>query len=136
LAHISRQLRDAVRARAGGKCEYCRVPEAFYQEPFWIDHIIAEQHGGQTIFENLAFACMRCNRHKGPNLSGRDPLTDSVAILFNPRTDVWHDHFKWLGPMLTGKTPGGRATIIVLDINNRFRVATRSALIEEGVFPE
>ena len=38
--------------------------------PFQIDTIIAEQHAGQTVFENLALDCPNCNRYKGPNIAG------------------------------------------------------------------
>ena len=50
-----------VRRRAGDCCEYCRLPEAFSAAPFEIDHIIAEQHGGQTVPANLALACFAWN---------------------------------------------------------------------------
>jgi hypothetical protein len=54
-------------------------------EPFHLEHIIAKQHGGETKADNLAWACHRCNRHKGPNLSGIDPETQEIVQLFNPR---------------------------------------------------
>lgn len=54
-----------------------------------MEHIIARQHGGQTILDNLAWACHRCNRRKGPNLTGIDPSTHEIAPLFHPRRDVW-----------------------------------------------
>jgi len=38
-------------------------------------------------------------------------------------------------PYLVGKTEIGKVTIDVLAINLRYRVAIRSALIEEGIFP-
>ena len=49
-------LRARVRAAGVGRCEYCRLPESASILPFEIEHIIAEKHGGQTVFENLAFA--------------------------------------------------------------------------------
>ena len=36
-----------VRARAGYRCEYCHFPEAIAELPFQLDHIIAQQHGGE-----------------------------------------------------------------------------------------
>jgi hypothetical protein len=45
------------------------------------------------------------------------------------------DHFAWNRPYLVGKTAIGKVTIEVLAINLRYRVAIRTALIEEGVFP-
>jgi hypothetical protein len=102
---------------------------------FEIDHIIAEKHRGRTEADNLALACFACNNHKGPNLSGIDPLTQATTPLFHPRQQNWRDHFCYDGPMLRGLTPIGRATVIVLEINLPYRVSHRSALVEEGVFP-
>jgi 5-methylcytosine-specific restriction endonuclease McrA len=41
-----------------------------------IDHIIARQHGSRTELDNLALACVHCNRFKGPNVAGLDPDTN------------------------------------------------------------
>lgn len=128
-------LQDAVRKRAGGYCEYCRIPEWAVRLPFQIDHIIAEQHGGPSRLSNLANCCLACNKHKGPNIAGIDPTTRKLVPLFNPRRHKWSRHFLWNGPYLRGKTGIGRATIAVLDINDPFRVVLRNTLTEEGVFP-
>ena len=45
---MNRELRERVWTRAGGCCEYCRMPQAFDLLPFELDHIIAEQHHGET----------------------------------------------------------------------------------------
>jgi hypothetical protein len=116
-------------------CEYCHALQAFYPERFQIDHIIAKQHGGATSLQNLALCCLECNRRKGPNLSGIDPSTNILAHLFDPRRDIWNEHFRWDGPVLLGLTPKGRATVAVLDVNRRPRVLVRETLILEGVFP-
>jgi hypothetical protein len=128
-------LADFVRERANDCCEYCRLPQAFCPDRFQFDHIIAEQHGGQTRASNLALACLADNNHKGPNLAGIDPKTGKRVWLFNPRRQKWLRHFRWRGPVLIGRTPVGRATIAVLAINLPHRVAQRAALITEGVFP-
>jgi hypothetical protein len=75
---ISNALRDLVRNRAGNRCEYCLLPEAFLV-PHEPDHVIASQHGGPTSSENLALACFDCNRRKGPNISSVDPWTLTLA---------------------------------------------------------
>lgn len=124
------ELEHQVRARAGYRCEYCRFPEGLAELPFQLDHIIARQHGGQTEPSNLALACCYCNRHKGPNLAGVDPLTNCLARLFSPRSDLWEQHFEWNGPVLVGRTPEGRATIATLCINRADRVAVRRVLAE------
>jgi 5-methylcytosine-specific restriction endonuclease McrA len=51
--------------RADGRCEYCRMPQAFDESPFEIDHIIARKHGGATVQGNLALSCFHDNSHKG-----------------------------------------------------------------------
>lgn len=61
-----------VRVRAGNRCEYCKVPAESSEFTFPVDHIIAQQHGGETTNENLALSCPHDNFHKGPNIAGRD----------------------------------------------------------------
>jgi hypothetical protein len=102
---------------------------------FPVDHIIARQHGGLTVLENLAFACLHCNPHKGPNIAGTDPNTSELVRLFHPRTDQWNGHFKWMGAALAGSTAIGRATIHVLSINDPDFLAVREALIREREIP-
>jgi 5-methylcytosine-specific restriction endonuclease McrA len=131
---MERRLKEEVRRRAGGRCEYCRFPERFAELRFQVDHIIPEQHGGPTSPDNLALSCLRCNKYKGPNLAGLDPVTGEMVRLFDPRRDAWHEHFTWEGPNLVGLTPVGRATIQVLQINRMDAVLVREALMEEGVW--
>lgn len=132
---MDQSVRESVRGRAGSCCEYCRVAQQFDPRPFQIDHIIAQQHGGSGALTNLALACYSCNKHKGPNIAGLDHLTRQTVRLFNPRTDDWHAHFRWVGPRLAGLTSIGRVTIDVLQLNRTHRVAFRLALLDEGVFP-
>jgi len=128
------QRRD-VWQRARGCCEYCRLPQHVTVLPHQIDHIVARKHGGQTTLANLCLACYRCNSHKGPNVAGVDPQTGEITRLFDPRQDRWEEHFRWEGPTLVGRTPIGRVTIAVLEINSPERLAHRRLLIAEGVFP-
>lgn len=93
---------------------------------FQVDHVIAEKHGGPLLAENLAWACYRCNSHKGPNLSGWDKKS-GVVRLFNPRTDRWETHFRWAGARLVGKTMIGRATVRVLCSNRPETVELRES---------
>jgi len=92
---MDKTLEQEVRRRARERCEYCLMPEAFSSLKHVIDHIIARQHEGQTITENLALCCGRCNRYKGPNIAGIDPTTGQLVRLFNPRSDEWTVHFRW-----------------------------------------
>lgn len=123
---------QAVRARADNRCEYCRLPQAGSRLTFWIDHIVARQHAGSDDLENLALACGVCNRRKGPNLGGVDPVTRQRAWLFNPRTDVWQQHFEWREVRIAGTTSVGRATVAVLAMNHPVQLVVRAALLSEG----
>ncbi len=130
---MNRALRNQVRALAGGCCDYCRMPAEWDPLPFQFDHIIAQQHGGATIVDNLAWSCLHCNKHKGPNIASIDPLTGQLAPLFHPRQQSWERHFIWNGAILVGRTRGARATIRVLAMNDPDFAAFRSELMEEGV---
>ena len=78
-----------VRERAGNTCEYCRLHQD--DSPLAVlhnEHIIPKIHGGTDDLDNLALACIDCNLHKGPNLTGIDPATGTVTELFHPRQHV------------------------------------------------
>jgi hypothetical protein len=84
--------------------------------------------------DNLAWSCLRCNKHKGPNLSGIDPATGQMVRLFHPRRDRWAEHFAGEATKLLGITPEGRTTVAVLQINRTDAVLVREALMEEGIY--
>lgn len=128
-------LRDFVRQRASNRCEYCRLRQRHTPLfTFHIEHIHAKQHGGTDDPLNLALACNRCNRAKGPNLSSFDPATGQMVRLFNPRTDTWEAHFVFQGAVIVGCTPEGRATVELLKMNEAKRLRTRATLIVRGQF--
>ncbi len=133
---MDKDVRERVRERAKNCCEYCGLPQAHAPlAAFHVEHIIVKQHEGGDDDDNLCLACNHCNFHKGPNLSGIDPESGAVVLLFHPRRQKWKRHFQWKGPRLAGRTRSGRATIAVLGINLPERVEIRMALIAEGVFP-
>jgi len=128
-------IREAVRQRAGGRCEYCGLHQnASWLQPFHIEHIVPRKHRGADDMANLALACDHCNLRKGSNLSGLDPDTNKLTRLFNPRTDRWKNHFEADGPHIRGKTDVGRTTEWVLQLNAPERVALRRFLLrlDEG----
>ncbi len=128
-------LTQFVWERAQFCCEYCQIHEDYSRLAFEIDHIVAKKHGGLTNEDNLALTCFYCNRFKGPNIAGIDPRSRRVVTLFNPRRQKWQRHFRWDGPVLIGRTPVGRATVAVLNINDPEAVAMRGALIDAALFP-
>ena len=126
-----------VRQRAGDCCEYCHLPQdATPFITFHIEHVIAKQHTPDdenlNDLKRLALACDRCNLFKGPNLSSIDPNSGEIVNLFNPRTDNWNDHFAVLGAKIIGRTPTGRATARLLNMNDRRRVDLREQWLDEG----
>lgn len=117
-----------VRRRAADRCEYCQLHQN--NSPLaalHVEHIIPKKHGGTDDLDNLALACIDCNLHKGPNLTGIDPLTSEITTLFHPRQHQWNEHFEWSGIYIIGKTPVGRTTIGVLNVNSDDQLALRSS---------
>ena len=120
--------RDAVRRRARNRCEYCLLEQRDSDLRHHIEHIVAKQHGGSDHADNLALACHRCNLHKGPNLSGIDPITGDLVQLFHPRHESWRDHFQIQGARIEGRTQVGRAAVAVLAMNDARRLELRAEL--------
>jgi hypothetical protein len=119
--------KQLVRQRADNRCEYCRLHQD--QSPLaalQIEHIIPKKHRGTDHPDNLALACIDCNLAKGSNLAGRDPDTNQLTPLFNPRTERWADHFERQGASIVGKTPVGRTTVAVLNMNSEDQLQLRA----------
>ena len=128
-------IKRSVRDRARHRCEYCRLPQA--AQPyvtFHIEHVLPRKHGGSDDPSNLALACERCNAFKGTDLSGIDPDTGQVERLFDPRTQVWADHFELRGALILGRTSTDRATVAVLGMNEDRRVLLRAEILTLGEF--
>jgi 5-methylcytosine-specific restriction endonuclease McrA len=122
-----------VRQRAGGRCEYCYLPEEADELPFHVEHIIARQHGGTDDNANLCWACSRCNLYKGPNIASIDDAVDTIVALFNPRSDEWTTHFEMRDVCIIGRTAVGRATVKLLQMNDSRRVDLRQDLKKRGI---
>jgi hypothetical protein len=122
---VKQQLRREVSERADGLCEYCHYPESETAIRHQIDHVIARQHGGSDDENNLCFCRAVCNRYKGPNLSSVDPKTRAVTTLFNPRKQVWTEHFAFAEERIIGLTAEGRATVFLLRLNEEERLLER-----------
>jgi len=135
--YIGADLRRRVVARANRLCEYCLVHE---EDTFFgceVDHIISQKHGGPTEEDNLALACLICNRNKGSDIASREPATGELVRLFNPRTDRWSDHFRLSedGATIVPLTAIGEATVRILGLNEGDRLLERRALHTAGRFP-
>src|SRR6266478_6577848 len=91
----SAPLRRQVEERARSCCEYCRSPARFATHPFSVEHVVPRSRGGQTTFDNLAYACQGCNNCKYDKTEGEDPLRGANVSLYHPRRQRWRDHFAW-----------------------------------------
>jgi len=124
--------REAVRHRAGGRCEYCRLPDSTMDPAdFHVEHIGARKHGGTDNEDNLAWSCIFCNLYKGPNLASLDPDTGELTRLFNPRQDRWEDHFQFEGASIIGISAIGRTTSWLLEVNSEILRTLRINLMRE-----
>jgi hypothetical protein len=133
VSHIGAALRRLVIERANDRCEYCLLPARVAFVPHEVDHVVAEKHGGETTESNLAYACWRCNRHKGSDLGSFDPTTRQFSLLFHPRNHRWRDHFVLKDAHIEGLTAEGRTTARLLQLNTEERIAERQALEAAGV---
>lgn len=122
---ISAVLKRLVASRAGDRCEYCRIPAQLTLLGMAVDHVIAEKHGGLTDEANLALSCVPCNLHKGTDIASMNPPDTAIVRLFNPRTDKWNEHFRFLDGRIEGLTPEGIVTARLLQFNRPDRVAER-----------
>ena len=83
-----------VALRAGHRCEYCHAPQAVFNLPLEVEHIMPVSRGGDEAAMNWALACRACNLYKATHISGNDPASHAVVRLFHPREEQWEDHFR------------------------------------------
>ena len=123
-----------VHERAAFQCEYCQTGQRVTGQAMHVEHI---KPGGGDDLENLALACATCNLSKARATSAPDPDTGELVPLFNPRTQIWPEHFEWIenGTMLRGLSPVGRASIVRLQMNITRMVGARKVWVRAGEHP-
>ncbi len=134
-SYVGEELRRLVSARAEGLCEYCLIHS---DDTFFgceVDHIVSLKHGGPTTEDNLALACLFCNRRKGTDIASILPGSDLLIPLFNPRKDHWPEHFRLEDAIIHPLTPIGEATVNILHFNVPERILERRVLIASGRYP-
>jgi 5-methylcytosine-specific restriction endonuclease McrA len=126
-----------VAERAAHRCEYCGAPEAIFNFPFEVEHIVPTSRGGADHASNWALSCRACNLHKADHLEASDPQTGTVVPLFHPRQNRWEDHFRveMSTAELVGLTPIGRATVAQLQMNRPAQLAARRQWMRLKIFP-
>jgi hypothetical protein len=133
--HISKATKNLVIARAGHRCEYCRIPAYLSAYDFHIEHIIGIQHGGPSSSNNLAYCCAICNWKKGPNLATILSFGGELIPLFNPRTQSWFEHFQVDDGELIPLSLSAEATIKLLELNLHFKIEERYEITIAGFYP-
>jgi len=135
MSYISAALRRLVLQRAGGYCEYCGLSQEGQEARFHIDHVIPRAAHGETVAENLALACVSCSLRKSARQTAIDPQSGDEVALYNPRRDMWHEHFRWEGVYAVGLTSTGRVTVDALHMNRPLILAIRQEAAALGRHP-
>ena len=104
---LSNSIRQQVRERSDNRCEYCLSHQDYIMGRLQIDHILPIAEGGPDDVENLCLACELCNQSKWKQTNAIDPVTQLIVPLFNPRHQLWEEHFKWddSGTKIVGLSP-------------------------------
>lgn len=132
--YITSELRSIIVDRANHHCEYCLIHR---DDTFFgceVDHIISLKHGGNTEVDNLAYACVFCNRLKGSDI-GSIGETNEFIRFYNPRKDQWNMHFQLESAIIKPLTGIGEVTIRIFGFNKSERILERQALIDIGRYP-
>ncbi len=137
MSNLSETIRQRVRERAGGRCEYCLSHQDYIMGFLQVDRWKPVAKGGADTEDNLCLACELCNQFKWTKTAAIDPETGKMVSLFNPRKQKWQEHFTWSGDgtKIVGITPVGRATVIALKLNSGVAVTVRRNWVRAGWHP-
>ncbi|MFM7904152.1 MAG: HNH endonuclease [Microcystis sp.] len=134
-SYIDRTLRRLVATRADHLCEYCLIQEQDTALGCAVDHIISLKHGGETDADNLAYACVFCNRFKGSDIGSIVWQTREFTRFYHPRWDYWGEHFKLEDALIQPITNIGEVTARILGFNDLPRLLERQLLISKNKYP-
>jgi hypothetical protein len=135
--YIPKNIRIKVAEQAKYRCGYCLTQEEIVGMAMEFDHLVPSSQKGANREENLWLACSTCNDTKNDRTTALDPLTGNEVSLFNPRTQVWKEHFSWSidSERIVGLTPIGRATVFALNLNRVHLVKSRRVWVRAGWHP-
>jgi len=130
---ISPETRLIVASRANRVCEYCLIAEQDAYFRFQVEHIISRKHGGSSEIDNLALACVFCNRYKGSDIASI--VGNQLVRLYHPRNDRWRNHFQLNGVIIEPLSQIAEATIRILQMNHGDQILERLTLKRRGRYP-
>ena len=133
--YLSPETGRVVANRANRICEYCLIAEEDAYFRFQVEHIISRKHGGSSELENLALACVFCNRHKGSDIASLSSETGELVRFYNPQIDRWLEHFSLHDVVIQSLTEIGEVTARVLQMNRDDQVLERQILNRRGRYP-
>ena len=134
---IPSDIQEMVKQRDKNRCSYCLSAAQYAYQTFHIDHILPIAKGGTDDIENLCLSCSWCNSSKATKVNGLDLETNKRVPLFNPRKDLWSDHFEWGVDKVSiqGKTAIGRITVKALKMNRPEALRVRRNWASAGWHP-
>ncbi len=132
---VNSETRRIVASRANFVCEYCLIAEEDAYFKFQVEHIISRKHSGSSELENLALACVFCNRYKGSDIASLTPETNELIRFYNPRVDRWSNHFRLNGVVIEPLTDIGEATVRILQMNHDDQILERQVLSRRARYP-
>ncbi len=137
MSKVSSKLQAKVRSQAKNRCGYCLLPQEILMGKLEIEHLLPLAEDGTDEEENLWLACRDCNSYKSSKVYVFDEETEQKVRLFNPRTQNWHEHFKFNENQtkIIGKTACGRATVVALRMNEEQAVSARTRWVAAGWYP-
>jgi HNH endonuclease len=135
--NIPENIKIRVRETSRFRCGYCLILQRYSPMVFQLDHYIPLSIGGTNNEENLWLVCGNCNNAKSDKTEAFDSVTNSTVSIFNPRTQIWNEHFEMSknGTQIIGKTPIGRGTVEALNLNDERVVAVRMEWVAVGWHP-
>lgn len=132
--YLNQQLRRLVAERANYACEYCLIHEQNTVLGCAVDHIISIKHGGKNDADNLAYACVFCNRFKGSDVGSIIFETRQLTRFYHPQWDIWNEHFKFKDNLIDPLTSIGIVTARILGFNEKNRLLERQLLMSKNCY--
>jgi hypothetical protein len=126
-----------VAERAGHRFEFSHAPEAIFNLPFEVEHIVPTSRGRPDDESKLALACRACNVYMSDQQSGVDETTREVIRPFHPRCDRWDEHFRVESEhgAIQGLTSIGCVTVACLRMNPGVQREARRSSIQLKLYP-